>query len=60
MNFFEKVDKKLDKFIEKVIVPVYAKRHYIKFGVKMTWLVIKGLIVIIITIWWFNFLLNNS
>ena len=56
MNFFEKVDKALDKIVD----PVLNNIPHIKFGVKMTWLFIKGLIVIIIMIWWFNFLSKNS
>lgn len=56
MNFIEKIHHALNKITD----PILNNTHKIKFGVKMTWLVIKGLIVIIITIWWFNFLSNNS
>lgn len=60
MNFFEKVNQQFDKFTEKVIVPVYAKRYHIKFGVKMTWVVIKIIFWIVFWIWIMTFLSNNS
>jgi|GEM_PF-3463041 hypothetical protein len=37
MNFFEKVDRKLDKIVD----PILNNIPHIKFGVKMTWVVIK-------------------
>jgi hypothetical protein len=56
MNFFEKVHHALNKITD----PILNNTHYIKFGVKMTWVVIKIIFWIVFWIWIMTFLSNNS
>jgi hypothetical protein len=53
------IDEKINNYVDDKIEKIYSKRHHIKFGVRITWLIIKAIIVLIFFCWCSTLLFGN-
>ena len=53
------IDEKINNYVDDKIEKIYSKRHYIKFGVRITWLIFKAIIALIFFCWCSTLLFGN-